>query len=165
MFRINANQVATITQWNDRIIQSDLETADEGIDELDGKLYTLASTQFFESINQQIELVRKTKVRVIVEILMVYNLITHRCYCLSTAHHCHHPPQQPPHFQLVPNSNQPSPVPSIHLPSGARDPPLDYRLPPQAESSPRVARRSDAGVCGGAGEQQRSCVRSHLRSG
>jgi hypothetical protein len=37
------------------------EAGDDAIDELDGRLYTLAPTQFFESINQQIELAKKTK--------------------------------------------------------------------------------------------------------
>lgn len=50
-----------MSQWNDRIIESDLAQGDDAIDEMDGRLYTLAPTQFFESVNQQIDLARKTK--------------------------------------------------------------------------------------------------------
>jgi hypothetical protein len=50
-----------MSQWNDRIIESDLAQGDDAIDEMEGRLYTLAPTQFFESVNQQIDLARKTK--------------------------------------------------------------------------------------------------------
>jgi hypothetical protein len=50
-----------MSQWNDRIIKDDIEAGNDAIDALDGRLYTLAPTQFFESINQQIDLARKTK--------------------------------------------------------------------------------------------------------